>query len=140
MFHGWHFLCWTVRKYIQITVFKLMHLFPKHSGWYFVLTITKVCQAFYGRVPNGPAYSLYPSMHVRDKVTTTENSRYPKNIFRMFSCFLLTQFVNVDILQNSSVMKFVWGETNAGYTVLTTTKIELWVNVWEILKHHLFLS
>ena len=45
-------------KYIHIAVFKLMHLFLKHSVWYLFLAITQGCHAFCGTVPNGPASSI----------------------------------------------------------------------------------
>ena len=64
-----------------------MHLFLKHSGWYFVLIITQVCQAFYGRVPNGPARSLYPSMHVRDKVNNNRKFQISQKYFQNVQLF-----------------------------------------------------
>ena len=47
----------------------------------------------------------------------------------MVSAQYFSTSVYVDILQRSSVMKFVWGEMNSGYEVVTKAKnIELLIS------------
>ena len=73
----------------------------------------------------GLPVQLYPSIYDRDKVNNNKKFQIFQKCFQnvqLFHIIAICKCGYLDILQNSLVKKFVWGEINSGYTVVTKAK------------------